>query len=63
MEFAKAVVVSVKKTVFGSLSDGDKEGHENFTNDKEMYEIYSKYYKMKVTPETAVKVIKFRIIS
>lgn len=61
MEFAKAVVVSVKKTVFGNLSDADKLGHEKFANDEEMYEIYSGYYNMKVTPETAVKIIKFRL--
>ncbi len=61
-EFAKAVVIDVKETYFGKLTADDKKGHEDFSSDKEMYATYSRYYKMDVTPETNVKVIKFRLL-
>lgn len=60
-EFAKATAVDVKETTFGNLTEKDKEGHEKFSTDKEMYQTYSGYYKMNVTPETKVKIIKFRL--
>ena len=61
-EFAKAEVISVRETTFGELIEGDKEGHEKFSSEEEMYKTYSGYYKMKVTPETKLKVIKFKLI-
>ena len=61
-EFAKADVVRVKETTFGRLSEEDKKGHEEFSCDAEMYETYSNYYGLRVTPETGVKVIKFKLV-
>ena len=61
-EFAKAKVIAVKDTTFENMAEGDKKGHEEFSSDEEMYRTYSKYYKMKVTPKTRVKVIKFRLL-
>ena len=61
-EFARAEVIVIEETVFGSLSEDDKNGHEKFSTEQEMYRVYSSYYKMDVTPETTVKVIKFRLI-
>jgi hypothetical protein len=61
-EFAKAEVVRVKETTFGRLSEEDKKGHEEFSSDLEMYETYSNYYDLRVTPETGVKVIKFKLV-
>lgn len=61
-EFAKAKVKWVKMTKFQYLSQEDKEGHEPFKSDEEMYETYSRYYNTKVTKETEVKVIKFEMI-
>jgi len=61
-EFAKAEVIAVKETTFADLTDEDKEGHEEFSSDEEMYTTYSEYYKMKVTPKTRLKVIKFKKI-
>lgn len=58
-EFAKAEVIWVKETTFANLTDEDKQGHEKFMSDKEMYHIYSGYYNMKVEPKTKVKIIKF----
>jgi hypothetical protein len=61
-EFAKARITSVRETVFEGLRKDDREGHEKFPSDIDMYKTYSKYYKMKVTPRTEVKVIKFQVL-
>lgn len=61
-EFARAKVISVKNTTFGELTSEDKKGHEEFETDAEMYITYSKFYKMQVTEDTPVKIIKFRVI-
>ncbi len=60
-EFAKAKVVWIKETTFRSLSREDFEGHEEFASPEEMYQAYSKWYKMEVTPDTMVTVIKFKL--
>jgi len=60
-EFTKAKVIGVKETTFENLTDEDKEGHEKFSSDKEMYKTYSNYHEMKITPKTKVKVIRFRL--
>lgn len=61
-EFAKAKAVKVKETTFGNLTEEDKEGHEKFLSEEEMYKTYSGYYNMDVTPKTKVKIIKFRLL-
>ncbi|HLD56905.1 MAG TPA: ASCH domain-containing protein [archaeon] len=61
-KFAQAEVIQVRETTFGDLTKEDKEGHEKFSSDKEMYETYSGYYKIDVTTKTNVKVIKFKLI-
>ena len=61
-EFAKAKIIWVKETTFGSLTKEDKEGHEKFNSEDEMYKTYSRYYGNPVTPETKLKVIKFKLI-
>ena len=61
-EFARAKILWTKETEFGRLTNEDKEGHEKFSSEREMYETYSGYYKIKVTPETKVKVIKYKLI-
>jgi len=62
IEFAKAKVIEMNETTFRRLTETDKKGHEGFSSDEEMYETYSKYYNMKITPETKLKVIKFKLI-
>ncbi len=61
-EFARVRTIKIRLTTFGKLTKEDKEGHEEFLSDKEMYQTYSKYYKIKVTPKTKVKIIKFKLI-
>lgn len=60
-EFARAEVTHVKETVFGRLTKEDKNGHEKFSSDEEIYQTYSHYYDMTVTPETPLKMIRFSL--
>lgn len=61
-EFAKANVIWTKETTFKNLTEEDKQGHEKFSSDTEMYQTYSRYYNVKVEPKTRVKIIKFRLL-
>ncbi len=61
-EFAQAIVTSAKETLFKDLTEKDWEGHEKFNSDEEMYKTFSKYYNYKVTPESKVKLIHFKLI-
>ena len=61
-EFAKAIITSVKHTTFQHLTQEDKQGHESFLSEEEMYKTYTGYYNFQVTPETLLKVIKFKIL-
>ena len=61
-EFARGKVYSINVTTFGNLSDEDKEGHEPYASEEEMYNWFSGHYGVSVTPNTAVKVIKFKLV-
>ncbi len=61
--FATAYLVKVTSKAFGEFNEADKEGHEKFTNDKEMYETYSGYYNRVVDEKTPVKIIHFKLIN
>ena len=60
--FGKAEIISIKETTLGALTPEDKDGHESFSSDGEMYKKYAKLYKQPVTPSTAVMVIKFKMM-
>ena len=60
--FAKAKITKVIEKPFRELSDADKEGHEKFADDNEMYETFSSYYKTPVGHETIVKIIWFKLL-
>jgi hypothetical protein len=60
--FARARLIDVQEKPFSQLTDKDKQGHEEFNSDEEMYRTYKKYYHQRVGPEKKVKIIKFRII-
>lgn len=61
-EFARAKVYSVRETAFGGLNDDDKAGHEPYSSEDAMYKWFSAHYVMQVTPETKLKVIKFKLL-
>lgn len=61
-EFATAELIKVTEKKMGEVTDGDLDGHEKFTSKEEMYKTYSDYYNERITPETAVKIIKFELL-
>ncbi|EKE26258.1 MAG: hypothetical protein ACD_4C00354G0004 [uncultured bacterium (gcode 4)] len=62
VEFAKAKVLNVNCTKFWELKEEDIEWHEKFESEEEKYKNYSNYYKTEITPNTELKVIKFKLI-
>lgn len=60
--FAKAKIVRVIEKAFKDLTEDDRQGHEKFSNDREMYETYSGYYNTNVGPNTIVKIIWFKLL-
>jgi hypothetical protein len=61
-KFADATLLSVEKKPLRELTDEDKIGHETFESDEEMYATYSGYYNREVTPETPIKIIRFKLL-
>jgi hypothetical protein len=61
-KFATIQVTKVKNTTFWNLDEEDKNWHEKFETDEIMYKTYETYYNKKITPQTEVKVVKFKII-
>jgi hypothetical protein len=59
--FGKAKITKVVEKRFGDLSEQDKQGHETYKNDAEMYAEYTKYYHVPVGPDTTVKIIWFKL--
>jgi hypothetical protein len=57
--FGKAKIIKVIEKPFKELDVTDKEGHESFRNDQEMYRTYTGYYHTPVGPDSIVKIIWF----
>jgi len=57
--FVTVKITKVIEKKMGKLEIGDKQGHEKFKNDDEMYRTYLGYYKKDVTPDTVVKIVWF----
>lgn len=59
--FGKAIITSTREKKLGELQDSDFEGHGRYESEEKMYEAYRGYYGDKVTPESMVKIIKFKL--
>ncbi|MFA6405180.1 MAG: hypothetical protein WCW46_00320 [Candidatus Paceibacterota bacterium] len=59
--FGKALIIKVEEKKLKDLQDSDFEGHEKYESEEKMYENYRKYYGDKVTPDTVVKMIDFKL--
>ena len=60
--FAEAQAINVYEKPLGTLEERDFDGHESFVSKEEMYATYRTYYGDKVTPETIVKIIQFKLL-
>ena len=61
-EFGKAKIISVREKEIKDIEDIDFEGHEKYKNNEELIETYKKYYGDKVSGESIVKIIQFKLI-
>ena len=60
-QFARAKILKVSEKPMGNLTNEDRDGHEKYNSDEEMYQTYIKYYQQEVNPKTLVKVILFEL--
>ena len=60
-EFTKAIIISIKEKMMGEIKESDFSGHEKYKSEEEMYQFYKTYYGDKVTPESFVKIIRFKL--
>lgn len=60
--FATGKLTKVTEKLLGELTIEDKEGHERFESDEEMYRTYTKYYNRSADKDTPVKLIWFELI-
>lgn len=61
-EFGKAIIIDVREIELGKIEDSDYDGYEKFESKEKMIETYQGYYGNKVTPETILKIIKFKLL-
>lgn len=61
-QFASAVIISVKEKALGDINDSDFDGHEKFESKEKMFEEYHSYYGNRITPESVVKMIDFKLL-
>ncbi len=61
VEFARATILNTREKKLKDLKADDFEGHEKFESEEKMYEAYRSYYGDKVTPDTIVKIVNFRM--
>lgn len=60
--FATARIFKMVEKPLGILTKEDKDGHESFNSDQDMYSTFEKYYNKKVDHETLVKIVWFELI-
>ena len=54
----EATIINLREKKFKELTEEDKEGHEKFESDEEMYATYSKYYYTTVDENTSLKLLR-----
>jgi len=61
-KFAKAVITGVEEKKLKDLEESDFDGHEKFESEEKMYEAYRSYYGDKVSPNTIIKMVDFKLV-
>ncbi|MDD5289794.1 MAG: ASCH domain-containing protein [Patescibacteria group bacterium] len=61
-KFAEAEITKIVEKKLGAVEEKGFDGHETYKNPEEMLAQYQKYYGNKVTKETLVKVISFKLL-
>jgi len=61
-KISDAVITDLKEKKLGEVIKEDYIGHESYENQEEMLNTYKKYYGDKVTLDTIVKIIHFKLL-
>lgn len=61
--FARAEITRITEKQLGAISEPDFLGHERFESTAEMLKHYQDYYGNRVTMETMIKVVEFKLLS
>jgi len=61
-KFATARVIKVVEKPLGSLTLEEKDGHETYTSDEEMFKMLEGFYHKPVNADTMAKVIWFELL-
>lgn len=61
-EFAKGRITKVEEKKLGELEGADFDGHEKYKDQEDILNHYKGYYGDKVTIDTAVKMIDFKLV-
>lgn len=61
-EFAKGKITKVEEKKLGDLEDSDFDGLEKYKDQEDMLNHYKSYYGDKVTLDTVVKMVDFKLI-
>ena len=61
--FSKAIIMEVVYKKLDEIDDVDLDGHEKWKSKDEMLQSLKKYYGNKVSWDTIVKVVKFKLIN
>lgn len=62
-KFAEAEITKIKEKRLGGIEEKDFNGHEKYEGKETMLNHYKKYYGDKVTLNTSIKMINFKLIS
>ena len=57
--FGEGAITKIVVKTLETLEEADWEGHERYSSEEEMYNIYRSYYGDNVGPETELKIIDF----
>lgn len=60
--FARAKLTRVIEKPFGELTDEEKEGHEEYESEEELFKTFSGYYDRPVDKETVFKIAKYQLL-
>lgn len=60
--FGRAEIVDVKQKKLKQIEATDYDGHEKYEDIEGMIEVLSSYYGPKVTPESIVKIVEFKLL-
>lgn len=61
-KFAEAEIIRVREKKLGQIKESDFEGHEKYSNPEIMLQHYREYYGNKVTMDTPIKMVDFKVL-